>query len=195
MIKRNNATPLQLASDSTSPYSINSLPATKISANLILGVVHGAQWQSLIAKLQDLFPVCVHETFKEKSRFVYTFHKYVGEREEKTLIPSYWSKRELPSLARMKRPPFPLEIRRSSSRYVIISQELVLSLGIGIFSGGWPEMACDMPSTTSCRGLRDCCTGERLRFWPKMLTFSGSSILDFISGGCIAASLNITCLH
>lgn len=100
-----------------------------------------------------------------------------------------------PSLARTKRPPSPLDIRKSLSRYVVRSQELVLSPGMGILRGGWPEMTRDMFSTRPCSGPRDCCRGCRLSFWPKMSTFSGSSTLDFISGAWIEPSLNATCLH
>lgn len=108
---------------------------------------------------------------------------------------SYWSRSGLPSLARTKRPPSPLDIRKSLSRYVVRSQELVLSPGMGILRGGWPEMTRDMFSTRPWSGPRDCCRGCRLSFWPKMSTFSGSSTLDFISGAWIEPSLNATCLH
>lgn len=119
----------------------------------------------------------------------------MGDEERLWWLLSYWSRRGLPSLARMKRPPSPLDIRKSWSRYVVRSQELVLSPGMGIFRGGWPEMTRDMFSTRPCSGPRDCCRGCRLSFWPKMSTFSGSSTLDFISGGCTEPSLKVTCSH
>lgn len=130
------------------------------------------------------------------------FHILGGQRETgwwsikmKRLLFSYWSRRELPSLARTNKPPSPLDIRKSLSRYVVISQELVLSPGMGILRGDWPEMTRDMFATTFSRGPRDCSRGPRLSCWPKMFMFSGRSILDFISGGCSDPSLNVTCFH
>lgn len=108
------------------------------------------------------------------------------------VVPGYWSKRGLPSLASTKRPPSPLEMRRSLSRYVIRSQDLVRSPGMGILRGGWPEIARAIPAKASCRGLRDCWTGDKLIFWPKRFTFSGRLTLDLISGGCKVPSLNST---
>lgn len=50
-------------------------------------------------------------------------------------------KRELPSLMSTNTlPPSPLEIRRSSSRYVVSNHDCALLLEIGIFNGGWLEM-------------------------------------------------------
>lgn len=107
-------------------------------------------------------------------------------------IPDNWSKRGLPSLASTKRPPSPLEIRRSLSRYVIRSQEFVRSPGMRILRGGWPEIPRAIPATASWRGLRDCWTGDKLIVWPKISIFSGRLTLDLISGGWKEPSLNVT---
>lgn len=120
------------------------------------------------------------------------FIRYVTNTAKRELLPYHWSRRGLPSLTSTKRPPSPLEIRKSSSRYVVRSQDLVRSPGIGSFRGGWPEIALDMLDTTSCSGERDCCKGDKLIFCPKMLTLSGRSILGFISGGSKVPSLNCT---
>ena len=106
--------------------------------------------------------------------------------------PGYSSRRGLPSLARTKSPPSPLEIWRSSSRQVIRSQELAWLPGMGTLSGGWPEMVLPIFAAASCRGLRDCWTGDKLIFCPNSSTFSGRSMLEFISGGCSVPSLNST---
>jgi len=104
--------------------------------------------------------------------------------------PCYWSRRELSSLTRTKSPPSPLEIRRSLSRYVVISQDFVLSPGIGTLRGGRPEIVRAIPATAFSRGPRDCCRGDKLMFWPKISMFSGRSIFDLISGGLNVPSLN-----
>ena len=106
--------------------------------------------------------------------------------------PGYSSRRGLPSLARTKRPPSPLEIWRSSSRQVMRSQVLARLPGMGTLSGGWPEMVLPIFAAASCRGPRDCWMGDRLIFCPKRSTFSGSSTLEFICGGCSTPSLNST---
>jgi hypothetical protein len=50
-------------------------------------------------------------------------------------------KRELPSLMSTKTlPPSPLEIRSSSSRYVVSNHDPALLFGIENFTGGWLEM-------------------------------------------------------
>lgn len=105
-----------------------------------------------------------------------------------------WSNRGLPSFARTNKPPSPLEILKSSSRYVVKSQDAVLSPGIGTLRGGWPEILRAMLATAPCRGFSDCWIGDRLIFCPKISISSGRFTVDDISGGWKVPSLNFTCI-
>lgn len=152
-------------------------------------------------KVESLFPIRKNKqgtkpedirdytnTNRLYNRSIFIFRK---ERQCKYL--GYFSIRGLPSLASTKRPPSPLEIRRSLSRYVVRSHDFVRSPGMGTFKGGWPEIARTTPTTASCRGLRDCCRGDKLILCPNISTFSGRSMLDLITGGWSVPSLNSTC--
>jgi hypothetical protein len=59
-------------------------------------------------------------------------------------------KRELPSLMSTNTlPASPLEIRSSSSRYVVSSHDSALLFEIGNFTGGWLEMVFAMDEAVS----------------------------------------------
>lgn len=130
----------------------------------------------------------------------YLYHTYESPRtsyyytnRDRTLLPI--SRKELSSLTRTKSPPSPLEIRRSLSRYVVISQDFVHSPGIGNLTVGRPKIVWVIPAAAFSREPRDCCKGNKLMFWPKISMFPGRSF-DIISGGLSVnvPSLNPTCI-
>lgn len=107
----------------------------------------------------------------------------------------YWSRSGLPSLTSTKRPPSPLEIRKSSSTYVNSNQDVPpRSPGNGILRGGRPYNEREILAAASCTGFRSCCTGERVMFCPNTSTLCGRSNWDLISGGLKLASVNWTCI-
>ena len=86
-------------------------------------------------------------------------------------------KRELPSLMRTYTlPPSPLEIRSSSSRYVVSNHDSALLFDKENFNGGWLEMVFATDEAVSWTELIKPLKGVRSIFCPRNSTFSGTTM-------------------
>ncbi|KAI7999878.1 hypothetical protein LOK49_LG09G00238 [Camellia lanceoleosa] len=86
-------------------------------------------------------------------------------------------KRELPSLMSTNTlPASPLEIRSSSSRYVVSNHDSALLLGIENFSGGWLEIVFATEEAVSWTEVIKPLKGVRSIFCPRNSTFSGNTM-------------------
>lgn len=87
------------------------------------------------------------------------------------------NKSGLPSLIRTNTlPPSPLEIRISSSRYVVKSHDSAFLAGMLNLIGGWLEMVFATEEAVSCTEVNKPLKGDRSMFCPKSSTFSGNTI-------------------
>jgi hypothetical protein len=73
-------------------------------------------------------------------------------------------------------PRSPLDIRNSSSRYVVSSHDCALLLLIGIFNGGCPEIVLATDEAASWIEENIPLKGVRSTFCPKNSKFSGSTM-------------------
>lgn len=87
------------------------------------------------------------------------------------------NKSGLPSLIRTNTlPPSPLEIRISSSRYVVNSHDSAFLAGMLNLIGGWLEMVFATEDAVSWTEVNKPLKGDRSTFCPKSSTFSGNTI-------------------
>lgn len=101
-------------------------------------------------------------------------------------------KRGLPSLMSTNiLPASPLEIRRSSSRYVVSNHDSAFLFGIENFNGGWLEMVFATDEAVSCTEEIMPLKGVRSIFCPRNSTFSGNSIESVSFGVPIMPSSNL----
>lgn len=101
-------------------------------------------------------------------------------------------KRGLPSLMKTKTlPASALEIRRSSSRYVVSNHDWALLLEIENFKGGWLEMVFATDEAVSWTEESMPLNGERSIFCPKNSTFSGNTSESVTWGVPMTPSSNL----
>lgn len=119
---------------------------------------------------------------------------FTSPREKREWCLKSQFKRGLPSLTSTNMlPPSPLEIRRSSSRYVVSSHDSELRSGMENFNGGWLEIVLAKDEAVSCTEVSRPLNGERSIFCPRNSTFSGSSIESVSCGVPITPSSNLIC--
>ncbi|KAK8575448.1 hypothetical protein V6N13_033309 [Hibiscus sabdariffa] len=95
------------------------------------------------------------------------------------------AKRALPCLMSTKTfPAYSLEIRRSSSRYVVSNHDSTLLFDNGILNGGWLEIVC---FTVASKPL----IGVRSMFCPINSTFSGNTMKSVKLGSSNSAFLEL----
>lgn len=100
--------------------------------------------------------------------------------------------RELPSLTSTKiLPASPLEIRRSSSRYVVSSHDSALLFEIENFNGGWLEMVLATEEAVSWTEVIKPLKGVKSIFCPRNSTFSGKTMESVSCGVPIMPSSNL----
>lgn len=101
-------------------------------------------------------------------------------------------KRGLPSLMKTKTlPASPLEIRRSSSRYVVSNHDWAFLFEIENFNGGWLEMVLANDEAVSWTEESMPLKGERSIFCPKNSIFSGKTSESVTWGVPIIPSSNL----
>ncbi len=77
-------------------------------------------------------------------------------------------------------PTSPLEMRSSSSRYVVSNQACALLFEIVNLSGGWLEMVFATDEAVSWTEVKKPLSGERSIFCPRNSKFSGKTIESVI---------------
>jgi hypothetical protein len=101
-------------------------------------------------------------------------------------------KSELPSLMSTKTlPASPLEIRSSSSRYVVSNHDSAFLFEIENFTGGWLEMVFATDEAVSSTEVIKPLKGVRSIFCPRNSTFSGITIESVNWGVPIIPSSNL----
>ena len=87
------------------------------------------------------------------------------------------NRRGLPSFIRTNTlPASPLEIRISSSRYVVKSQDSAFLAGMLNLMGGWLEMVFATEEAVSCTEVNKPLKGDRSTLCPNSSTFSGNTM-------------------
>lgn len=104
------------------------------------------------------------------------------------------SNKGLASLTDTKTMPLsPLEIRRSSSRYVITSHAWELSARKGNLRGGCPDITLVMEYTAVWRDWKGPWNAAKSNFWPRKSMFSGISRDSINWGASMTPSSSFIC--